>query len=36
MDIGGYDKYAVRYGKGAELAKPAITDLLYVEKLRIF
>lgn len=22
MDIGGYDKYAVRYGKGSELAKP--------------
>jgi len=22
MDIGGYDKYAVRYGKGTELAKP--------------
>jgi hypothetical protein len=22
MDIGGYDKYAVRYGKGPELAKP--------------
>jgi len=37
MDIGGYDKYAVRYGKGSELAKPEdIEKLVDLKKIAAY
>jgi len=37
MDIGGYDKYAVRYGRGAELAKPEdIEKLVDLKKITAY
>ncbi len=37
MDIGGYDKYAVRYGRGAELAKPEdIEKLVDLKKISAY
>ena len=37
MDIGGYDKYAVRYGKGSELAKPEdIEKLVDLKKITAY
>jgi hypothetical protein len=37
MDIGGYDKYAVRYGKGPELAKPEdIEKLVDLKKIAAY
>jgi len=37
MDIGGYDKYAVRYGKGQELAKPVdIEKLVDLKKITAY
>jgi len=36
-DIGGYDKYAVRYGRGAELAKPEdIEKLVDLKKITAY
>ncbi len=37
MDIGGYDRYAVRYGRGPELAKPEdIEKLLDLKKITAY
>jgi len=37
MDIGGYDKYAVRYGRGEELAKPEdIEKLVDLKKIAAY
>jgi len=37
MDIGGYDKYAVRYGRGSELAKPEdIEKLVDLKKITAY
>ncbi len=37
MDIGGYDKYAVRYGRGPELAKPEdIEKLVDLKKIAAY
>jgi hypothetical protein len=37
MDIGGYDKYAVRYGRGEELTKPAdIEKLVDLQKITAY
>ncbi|MBU4222663.1 MAG: hypothetical protein KKA10_13820 [Euryarchaeota archaeon] len=37
MDIGGYDKYGVRYGKGSELAKPEdIERLVDLKKITAY
>jgi len=37
MDIGGYDRYAVRYGKGPELAKPEdIEKLVDLKKITAY
>lgn len=37
MDIGDYDKYAVRYGRGAELAKPEdIEKLVDLKKIAAY
>ena len=37
MDIGSYDKYAVRYGKGSELAKPEdIEKLVDLKKITAY
>jgi len=37
MDIGGYDRYAVRYGRGEELAKPEdIEELVDLKKITAY